>query len=304
LISSSCLREIARGADRGGRVNKWMVRLWGMLALVALAALIGSSVWSAEIEPPDEEPRAATPMSGEPFHIPRGPFVTDRSITPDPKLAREALHGFFRTSDDAYIGAVLKKEHQRIAQASLQTPDAVRATDILLRRGLNARDVETLLVRHQLEYMSCELKTPVSDGTVMTMWALSGGPIPRLPGPISQQVARDIARFRHQFEQRAQIESQPELATRSREVARSPQIGVYRIEVMGTYRNLAALLQEPDVHGIVAEQDGQRAQAFAKWLEENQKNVRVIRTRRVLGPGIPGPPPTPPTPPELLGQPD
>ena len=65
-----------------------------------------------------------------------------------------------------------------------------------------------------------------------------------------------IARFRHQFEQRALIEVQPELATRSREVARSPQIGVYRIEVMGTYRNLAALLQEPDVHGIVAEQDG------------------------------------------------
>jgi hypothetical protein len=28
-------------------VNKWMVRFWGVLALVALGALIGTTVWSA-----------------------------------------------------------------------------------------------------------------------------------------------------------------------------------------------------------------------------------------------------------------
>jgi hypothetical protein len=28
-------------------MNKWMVRFWGVLALVALGALIGTTVWPA-----------------------------------------------------------------------------------------------------------------------------------------------------------------------------------------------------------------------------------------------------------------
>jgi len=36
-----------RAARTGGRVNKWMVRFWGVLALLALGALIGTTVWPA-----------------------------------------------------------------------------------------------------------------------------------------------------------------------------------------------------------------------------------------------------------------
>jgi hypothetical protein len=236
-------------------VNKWMVRFWGVLALVALGALIGTTVWPA---------------------VP---------VTPNPKLAREALHGFFRTSDETYIEKALVEERLRVTKAALLIPEERRAADVLLRRGFNALEVEQLLLRHGLEYMSCEVKTPVSDGSVMTMWALSGGPVPRLPGSISQQVERDIGRFRYQFEERANLSGDAETAAHDREIARSPEIGVYRVEVVGTYRGLAALMDEREVRGVMAELDGQRAQAFDRWLTEQRKNIRVIRTRRVLDPG-------------------
>jgi hypothetical protein len=65
---------------------------------------------------------------------------------------------------------------------------------------------------------------------------------------------------------------------------------VYRVEVVGTYRGLAALMDEEEVRGVMAELDGQRAQTFDRWLAEQRKNMRVIRTRRVLDPGNPTPP--------------
>jgi len=255
-----------------------MVRFWGVLALVALGALIGTTVWSA---------------------VPVGRPITNRPVTPNPKLAREALHGFFRTSDETYIEKALAEERLRITRAALLIPEERRAADVLLRRGFNGFEVEQLLLRHGLEYMSCEVKTPVSDGSAMTMWALSGGPVPRLPGPVSEQVERDIGRFRYQFEERANLSQDAETAAHDREIARSPEIGVYRVEVVGTYRGLAALMDENEVRGVMAELDGQRAQGFDQWLAEQRKNMRVIRTRRVLVPGnlsLPAPPPTIPPP--------
>lgn len=41
------LREIAR-RQKGGGVNKWIVRFWGLVALLGLAGLIASSAWSHE----------------------------------------------------------------------------------------------------------------------------------------------------------------------------------------------------------------------------------------------------------------
>jgi hypothetical protein len=43
------VREIPRG-HCGGRVNKWMVRFWGLLALVSLAMLIATTAWPAIFE--------------------------------------------------------------------------------------------------------------------------------------------------------------------------------------------------------------------------------------------------------------
>ena len=123
-------------------MNKWMVRLWGWLALVALAALIGSSVWSAEPNAPGEESRAAPLMFGEPFYLPRGPLVTDRPISPDPKLAREALHGFFRTSDDAYIEGTVAPVSARVPgqvfEVLARDNESVKGGQVLVR--LDARD--------------------------------------------------------------------------------------------------------------------------------------------------------------------
>ena len=153
-----------------------------------------------------------------------------------------------------------------------------------------------MLNRHRLEYMSCEVKTPMpSNGTVMTMWSLAGGPVPRLPGPISVQVERDISRHRYVFEEQAKLAADAEDVAYQREAARSPEMGVYRVEVVGTQRDLEQLINEEVVRGVYAEQDGSRAKSFDQMLARTP--TRIIRTRRPLDPNDPLPPPL--TPPEI-----
>jgi hypothetical protein len=275
-------------------VNKWVVRFWGVLALVALGALIGTSVWPAEPGGtpdallPNEAPSDVTvagpwvPFLPADIDVPTRPLVTDRPVKPNPQLAASALHAFFRTTEETYIARALANAHARLATASRSQPDARRAADVLLRRGLNAMEVDELLSRHKLDYMSLETKAPVSDGSVMTHATLAGAPRARLPGTIAEQVEHDIDRYRYYFEQRARMSATTEESAHELELARSPEVGVYRVEVAGTYRDLAELIEETEVRGVVAEIDGQRARVFDDWMAEQRKNTRIIRTRRVL----------------------
>jgi len=243
-------------------------------------------------------PPGMSSMFGASLAIPTGRLITNRPVKPNPQLAREALSGFLKTSDEGTIERITSQEHARLQQASNVTPEERRAGDVLLRRGLNALEVQQLLSRHRLEYMSCEVKTPMaSNGTVMTMWSMAGGPAPRLPGPIAEQVERDISRHRYVFEEQAKLAAGAEDAAYQREAARSPEMGVYRVEVVGTYRDLAQLIQEEVVRGVYAERDGARAKSFDEMLADQRKNMRIIRTRRPVDPNDPLPPPL--TPPKL-----
>jgi hypothetical protein len=76
------------------------------------------------------------------------------------------------------------------------------------------------------------------------------------------------------------LSASAENPARDREIARSPEVGVYRVEVAGTNRDLAALIGEPEVRGVVAEVDGQRARAYDNWMAEQRENTRIIGTFR------------------------
>jgi hypothetical protein len=226
-------------------VNKWMVRFWGLLALASLAMLVATTAWP---------------------------------VTPNPRLALGSMLGFLRVPDEATGNRVLANYHARLRRSADAEPEAVRAADVLLRRGFDAVEVEQLLERHGLDYMSCELKTPVSDGTAMTMWNFVGGPFlaPMTGIPIAELVARDIGRWRSRFMHDSTLGGPPEMAAKRREIALSQEIGVYRVEVAGTQRALVALLQEPEVRGVVAETDGARARGFEE-LKARASQVPVLR---------------------------
>lgn len=230
-------------------MNKWMQRFWGLLALVSLAMLIASTAWP---------------------------------VTPNPQLALESMRGFLKVPDEATGQAVLARYHEELRRAAAEEPEAQRAADVLLRRGFDAIEVEQLLIRHALDYMSCEVKTPVSDGTAMTMWSFAGSPLP-LPmhGSIAERVERDISRWRHRFLRDAALDLPADMKEKRREVALSGEIGVYRVEVVGSRRALLALLREPEVRGVVAEVDGVRARYFEAY-KAHALQMPVIRTRRVL----------------------
>jgi hypothetical protein len=228
-------------------VNKWMVRFWGLLALVSLAMLVATSAWP---------------------------------VTPNPQLASESMRGFLKVPDEATGDRVLANYHEMLRRAAEEEPEAVRAADVLLRRGFDASEVERLLMRHGLDYMSCELKTPVSDCTAMTMWNFVGGPfvLPMTGVPIAKRVQRDIGRWRYRFMQDSKLGGPPEMTEKRREIALSREIGVYRVEVIGTQRALLALAQEPEVRGVVAETDGVRARGFEEW-KSRASRVPILRHR-------------------------
>ncbi len=260
-------------------MNKWWVRFWGFVALAALGALIATSARPASMPPGTPVPRG-------------GRMVSDRPITPNAEIALSAAMAFFRTPDEGFIERRLAAAHASLTEAARADPEALRAADVLLLRGFNSLEVERLLSRHRLDYMSCETKTPVSDGTVMTMMTFFGGPIPRLPLSIAELVEMDIGRARHNFLWRAQQSADPEDSARLREMGLSQEIGVYRVEIVGTQRDLRNLIAEADVRGVVAEADGARARSFAKVLSEMPKELPpVIRTRMPRDGSVPLPPP-------------
>ncbi len=99
-------------------MNKWFVRFWGFIALASLAALIISTAWAAA---PTPAPDAAA-------------------------VDQEPVDGVFRPPDmPAVLGARLQK-------ASIAAPEERRAAVVLLHRGLNALEVEQLLIRHRLSH--------------------------------------------------------------------------------------------------------------------------------------------------------
>jgi len=250
------------------------VRFWGFVTLGALLALIASSAWPGE-------PRRYLP------------------VTPNEQLAREALRGFTRTPNETIAQQVLDAAHERLRAAAQVSPDALQAADVLLRRGYNSGEVEALLTRHSLGFASVEAKTPVSDGTVMTLWSRQYGPPPNLPGTIAEQVDRLLGRQRMQFLRNSQLLGDTDQARRLREIGLSRELGVYRVEVWGRQEALLALLDEPDVRGVIAESNGLRAASYEKARDEMEAQP-IIRgpTTRIVIPDDPSVP-LPPLPPDI-----
>ena len=246
-------------------MNKWMVRFWGFIALAALAALLATSAWP-QTGPPD----GARSMRRYP------------PVAPNPKLALEALLGFTRSPEERFAQQAVDRAHRRLREQEDDEPEALRGADVILRRGYNAGEVEALLTRHELGFASLEAKTPVSDGTVMTIWRTQFGPMPRIPGSIAEQVERNLGGMRMQFLRRAQLDGDIEQSRRAREIATSPELGVYRVEVWGRVHSLVQLLAEPDVRGVLADTNGLRAQGFEQASREMaaQPIIRGIRVPR------------------------
>lgn len=304
-------------------MNKWIVRLWGLLALVSLAMLVATTAWPGQGGNSDAEladsalhgflqmrlqehqrvravfvdedesmvvsARKVQLYERPPGFSPSGRMrVTDWPVTPNPRLAVGSMLGFLKVPDEATGDRVLANYHEMLRRAAEEEPEALRAADVLLRRGFNASEVDRLLVRHGLDYMSCELKTPVSDGTAMTMWNLVGGPmiLPMTGVPIAERVERDIGRWRYRFMHDSTLGGPSEMADKRREIALSREIGVYRVEVVGTQRALLAMTKEPEVRGVVAEPDGVRARGFEEW-KSRAPQVPVLRQRVDLSSGSP-----------------
>jgi len=269
-----------------------MVRFWGFVALGALIGLIVTTAW-----PHQHEPGTTSGMSSGAQRLPDTRYF--RPIEPNSKLAREALLGFMRVPDEGIAQRQLDRAHERLRRDARSEPEAMRAADVLLRRGFNAGEVDALLNRHALGFASVEAKTPVSDGTVMTFWVTQYGPPPHIPGTIAEQVERILGRQRLFFLRRARSEGDTERGLWAREIASSHELGVYRVELWGLQRELLALLDEPEVRGVVADVSELRAASFEKARREmeSQPIFRGPTTHLVI-PDVPNSE-LPPLPPEI-----
>jgi hypothetical protein len=241
------------------------MRFWGFVALASLFALIATTVWSqgavARRDPP---------------------------VSPNQTIALDALVGFTALGDEGLAQQFLNRVRQRLRLAAAADPDAPRTGKVLLRRGLGPAEVDALLSRHGLGFAGAEAKTPVSDGTVMTMWATQFGPFPAPPGTIAEQVERNLGGQRMLFLRRAQAAGNTQEGRLAREIATSHELGVYRLDVWGKQGSLAALLDEADVRGVMAD-DNDRLAVFYEARRREMDATPIIRgpTTQLIIPDAP-----------------
>jgi len=198
----------------------------------------------------------------------------------------------------------LAKSRQWLEANALRAPREERVANVLLSRGLTGVGVQSLLAPRGMELVSFEAKVPL-PGPPNHMMTLAMGTRVLMYGYDSLEETVDITlgRERYKFMQMAQTlgntpDAQDQVAE-YRAVAMSPELAVYRLEVVGTREALFSLLRESVVYAVLVKED-ERAVTDFRWMKAEMQRRVIIRGPRIrMGPvdpdkPLPEPPGVPP----------
>ena len=207
-------------------------------------------------------------------------------VKPNPAAAGDAQSAFLPSSEPER-SKILAKARQTLEAGALRAPQEQRIAQVLLTRGLTGAGIEALLAPRHMELVSFEAKVPVPGppNHFVTLW-LGSRKLMFRKDSIEDLVDRAIGHERYQFLLMAQRESKdPEnqsIAAEYRAAGMSPELGVYRIEVMGTRTALFSLLRETTVFAVLVIEDEKRVAAFHQELAEFKQAV-VFRGPPIIG---------------------
>jgi len=219
-----------------------------------------------------------------------------------PPAAQSALAGFLGP-DEQDTAVRLAEARKALEVGALRAPAEVRVANVLLARGLIGYQVQALLGARRIELVSFEAKCPLPGppNHMMTLWLGSQALAFRNAG-IEEMVDFALDQQRHRFLQRARLMmNNPDLRDTVAEynaVATSPELALYRLEVVGSREALFSLLRDPSVFAVLVNEDETLVRAFrGEQAEMASRIIRRVPTTlmdpgsvyRELPPGVRGP---------------
>lgn len=219
-----------------------------------------------------------------------------KSLSP---AAQSALGGLLGANEEE-IAKILAEARKHLEAGALRAPGEVRVANVLLARGLTGVGVQALLGPRHIELMSFEAKVPLPGppNHMMTLW-LGAQSLAFRNASIEEMVDFALDQQRHRFLQRARMMANtPAMRDTMLEyqtVATSPELALYRLEVVGSREALFSLLRDPSVFAVLVKED--EAWVVAIRREKAEMSSRIIRrvpttlmdpgrTYRELPPGV------------------
>lgn len=196
-----------------------------------------------------------------------------------PPAAQSALAGFLGP-DDEHVAKSLAEARKGLEASALRAPAEVRVANVLLARGLTGYGVQALLGPRRIELVSFEAKVPLPGppNHMMTIW-LGAQSLAFRNASIEEMVDLALDQQRHRFLQRARMMANtPAMRDTMLEyqtVATSPELALYRLEVMGSREALFSLLRDPSVYAVLVNEDEAWVAAFQR--EKAELSSRILR---------------------------
>jgi hypothetical protein len=153
---------------------------------------------------------------------------------------------------------------------ALRAPRERRTANVLLARGLTGAGVQALLAPRHMDLISFEAKvpTPGPPGQMITLWLGSSVLLSLRSGSLEVLVDKAIGRERARFLQTAQRRvgrpGMEESVAEYRAAAGSPELALYRLEVVGTREALFSLLRDPAVGAVLVNENAAAVTEFER----------------------------------------
>jgi hypothetical protein len=188
--------------------------------------------------------------------------------------------GGFLGANEEHIAKTLAEARKSLEAGALRAPAEVRVANVLLARGLTGVGVQALLGPRRIELVSFEAKVPLPGppNHMMTIW-LGAQSLAFRNASIEEMVDFALDQQRLRFLQRARMMANtPAMRDTMLEyeaVATSPELALYRLEVMGSREALFSLLRDPSVYAVLVNEDESWVAAFQR--EKAEMSSRILR---------------------------